>query len=156
MLFASFVHAQTQTRADTLKQKSISELDFKVLFDSKQYFKLRELYEKHGAGLPKEQRLFYRALLDNIFNRSAQSNEVIAELLAPGSAHLGDSVVKQLLIVQADNYIKLYQYKLTADTYSRLISSFKKITDAEEMADLKNSESTVERDCQCAAAGSRD
>ena len=119
--------------------QKVNELTFKQLFDTKQFFKLRDLYDKHAQDLSPNQRQFYLALLDNIFNRSAKSNAVIDDLLSHSGDSLSTDVHKQLLLIRADNFIKLSKYSDAAACFEKIIKDYRRITDKEEMADLENS-----------------
>ncbi|GAA4313682.1 hypothetical protein GCM10023143_24090 [Compostibacter hankyongensis] len=110
-----------------------------MLYKSKSLFKLNLQFAKYQNDLSEKDRLFYRSILDNAFNRCIQSNQDIAALRKTYEDLLPDSTAKELFNIEADNFIKLYQYKAAAMCYTKLAAKYKTPADSAALADIENS-----------------
>lgn len=103
----------------------------------KDYFRLRSEFKLTANLLSDADRLYFRAFIDNAFNRCAESSSAVNELLA--KKDLRDSVTVKLLQLQIDNQVKLYDYAAAAVTSDQLINVHGNSLDTAELTDVKNS-----------------
>jgi|GEM_PF-5714201 len=110
-----------------------------LLYKRKEFFKLNLQFAKYKNNLSKKDQLFYQLILDNAFNRCIQSNQRIAELRQTYGNLLPDSTEKDLFNIEADNFIKSYQYKAAADCYSNASTKYNASADSTVLADIESS-----------------
>jgi len=123
------------------QQKNIELGELKRLYDQKEYFRLEAKFEQYKNQLPKQQKLFYQIVLSNIFNHCEQSNQFITQIRKTSGNYLDDQIKKKVLLIEADNYIKLYQYRKAAECYNSVIKQYINANDSAGRADQENSES---------------
>ena len=110
-----------------------------TLLDRKEYFRLEKQLNECKEKIEPSQRLYYRAFVDNAFNRNESSSEAIDSLLNPSdSSQLKDSAKAVLHLLQGDDYFKLFQYAKAAKADSIVLSSYSKSLDSEKIEDIKN------------------
>ncbi|MBZ4188934.1 retropepsin-like aspartic protease [Niabella beijingensis] len=125
--------------AQTVLPKYIqAEQNLEQLYHKRDLFKLRSQFNRVKSGLPDDKKLFYQAVIDNVFNRCETSNEMIEQFNKRFPAAT-DSVRRALLLLQADNYSKLYQYQQAANCYDSLIHSYPALKDSAIREDLEGS-----------------
>jgi hypothetical protein len=106
-------------------------------YREKNYFELQRAFNAASKTLKQADRLFYEAVLGNVFNRQLASDSAISFLRKRYSTSLNDSLRKALLNLEADNAIKSYRYQKAVVAYHMIIARCK--TDSAERADLENS-----------------
>lgn len=130
--------------AQTVRPKHIQpQQRLEELYQKRDFFKLRSQFNKIKFNLPDDKKLFYQAVIDNAFNRCVASNEKI-EQFSKRFRPVTDSVRRILLHLQADNYIKLYQYKQAAHCYDSLMRSYSASQDSAVRNDLEGSKALWE------------
>ncbi len=120
--------------------KNDAEIDAKLqgLLDNKDFFTLREEFDRSKGALSQERTLYYQVWLDNVFNRCEESNAAIDDLLARATVQSSDSLVTALLALRADNFTRLNRYREAAETYRRLIDRLDSAQDSEAYAGYVN------------------
>jgi Aspartyl protease len=108
------------------------------LLDKKEYFHLESQLNLHSRELSTSRRLYYAAILDNVFNRNASCIARIDSSLNLGPAGLPDSLKANLLLFQGDSYFKTGQYAAAALTDSLLAHQYAKAIDSPTLANAKN------------------
>lgn len=103
---------------------------------SENYFRLRSLYQKYSGHISEKLSLEIQAHLLNTFNKNNESNQTIHELIK--MHEVSDSLKTELLLVQADNYLKLFEYKKAYDLNKLLLAEYKSNLDSARFADIKN------------------
>ncbi len=120
--------------------KNDVEIDAKLqgLLDNKDYFSLREEFDRTKGALTQERALYYRVWLDNAFNRCEESNAAIDDLLARPTVQSSDSLVTVLLALRAGNFSRLNRYREAAQTYRQLIDRLDSEPESEAYASYVN------------------
>jgi predicted aspartyl protease len=127
----------TESETD-MKSKSFDVSSLQYLLDQKNYFGLRAALVKNNASLDKKTYLFYHAFVENAFLNLRKSNADIKQLLGEHRSALTDSMVAKILLIQEDNYAKLFQYKQAGETAQLLAGSYAHVLDDGRLADEKN------------------
>lgn len=115
------------------------QLDPKVksLADEKDYFQLRDLLK--DSKLDAKSRDYAQALVYNAFGEYTKSIGIVNNWKQKYSPAEQDSLYKDLLSVNIDNYIKTNQFADASRVSKQVVSEFSKITDSEEVKDIENS-----------------
>jgi hypothetical protein len=109
------------------------------LFNQKQYFKLKDNLKFDKSALNKYQLEYFNALTLSVFNKPAESNGFINELLNDHSNELSDSMKINLLNSKLLNCINLYQYEEALNVTEKLLAEFKPLLKKDETDELINS-----------------
>jgi hypothetical protein len=88
-----------------------------ALLDQKKYFRLETQLNLFKDSLDDEQRLFFRSFIDNAFNRNEESLKNILTLLNKYSTTIADSIKVAMILLQDDDYFKLFQYAKAEHQY---------------------------------------
>lgn len=126
----NYSNGQSLKNGNALLRKYLSEKD---------YFRLRDCYASVKSGIHPKDKLFYKAYIDNAFNRCASSQQDIEHLLNDYKSKLTASKIAGLLKLQMDNEVKLFNYNMAAKTGDRLLSIFNHSLDTAELSDIRNS-----------------
>jgi predicted aspartyl protease len=114
-----------------------TERQCQVLLESKDFFHLRDLVATRDEDLSSEKKHFYKAYIDNAFNRNEASDSAIAQLL--GEYHdMADSLKANLLLLKEDNDFKLGQYADAAAANKLLLTSYQTQLDSADLDDVRN------------------
>jgi hypothetical protein len=108
------------------------------LLDQKEYFRLETQLNLFKDSLDDKQRLFFQAFIDNAFNRNEESIKNIQTLLNKYSPTITDSMKAAVILLQDDDYFKLYQYAKAAQSISTVLSNYAGSLDSEKISDVKN------------------
>ncbi len=103
------------------------------------FFRVRELLQDAGRKIPRVDYLYYTAICESKFDRCESSNRNIGVLLDHHSNVLSDSLVVELLSARADNHVRLYQYRLAAESYDLIAERYAGGLDSADVADYRNS-----------------
>lgn len=109
-----------------------------ALLEHKDYFRLRKELKQRTSSLSDQDRLYFRAHIENAFNDCQSSIKTTGELLK-SRPDIPDSVKARLLQLQEDNYVKTYQYGKAADVNKLLLSAHQAQLDSATQAEAKNS-----------------
>jgi predicted aspartyl protease len=112
------------------------EMKLHDLLEQHEYFDLRDLLMKFREKVPSAKYHFFSAFVLNAFNQNTLSIETINDLIKT-EHNLPDSLVAELLVVQRDNYIKTFNYKMAAETGKQIVEQFKNLLDEKEISDIK-------------------
>lgn len=107
------------------------------LLRDREYFDLRTLIDKHHDNISTIDQKIFSAFIQNGFNQNTESNTTINELIKEENK-LADSVVVELMLVQRDNHIKLFDYKNAAATGDQIVDRFKNHFDEEKLHHIEN------------------
>jgi Aspartyl protease len=115
---------------------SQSYQDIKLLYTQKQYFDLRDALRKYQADQSTSLN-FYRGVVSNKFNRPSLSIKYLQQYLKQKRGH-EDGLLKDCYEILADNYVKIHEYRMAAETYRVLLSKFSGQLDAEKVKEIQN------------------
>ncbi len=113
------------------------EHDLQQLLAAKDYFKLDSVFNRHTNQLTNNQQLYYRAFLDNAFNRNTACIRDVNEFFS-GNANIPDSVAARLRRLQSASYVKTFQYAAAANTDSLILHDFHGALDSATTDDIEN------------------
>ena len=108
------------------------------LVDKKEYFRLETQLDLHSPELSTPRRLYFAAILDNVFNRNTSSIARIDSFMNLDRTGLPDSLKANLLLVQGDSYFKTGQYAAAARTDSLIVHQYPRAVDSLTLASAKN------------------
>ncbi len=108
------------------------------LVKDKQFFKLETQFQKRKDQLDRPQQLYFRAFINNAFNRNVMAAKQVDSLLQQYPKSFSDSAKALLLQIREDSYFKLFQYAKAAKTDSILIHDYKEVLDSSDLEDRKN------------------
>ncbi|MDN3724212.1 pepsin/retropepsin-like aspartic protease family protein [Aequorivita sp. SDUM287046] len=107
------------------------------LFTTHQYFKLTDEFEESKPKLSEAERLIISAKLNSVFNKKETSNAAIEELFETHKNQLADSTKIQLLEIEMNNSVLLYDYKKALEISEKILA-FSNVLDEEERTDIEN------------------
>jgi predicted aspartyl protease len=108
------------------------------LLMEERFFELRDYTNGKESNIPEVLRLRIESQLGNSFNRNAASNAAIQTLLDKYQKQLHDTIIRDLLSIQADNYAKLFDYEQAYLSYREIISHYQHTLDSSDHADYVN------------------
>jgi hypothetical protein len=124
---------------NSIKNNGIIETRLSTLLTQKEYFKLSSQLESDKDSIAGQQRLFFRAFVDNAFNKNERSIKEIDTLLQNYAAKLSDSAKAILYLLQDDSYFKTFQYAKSAQNERVVLSQYSTVLDSGKIRDVKNS-----------------
>lgn len=124
-LFISGIYAKTDFRS-LLK-----------LHDNKDFFKFIKTAD--NAALKIWQDIYVKALIHNLQNENAVSNNLIHQVFNEHSEELTDSLKMKLLETRIKNSVNLYDYKDAVYSSEQIIGKFASLLDSNELTEMKNS-----------------
>lgn len=110
----------------------------KMLYQQKKYFRLKNLLNSSSGQIEEWQYLYFKALVDNLFNKHEESNKNIDEIFKNYSNRINDTITSKLCEVQLVNNIHLFKYKEAAETSKKLLKDYKPFLDSTDLADYIN------------------
>jgi len=114
-------------------------IKLKSLLNQQDYFRLEKQLDESGNKISPSQKLYYRAFLENAFNRNEAAAATIDSLLdGADSLHLTDSAQAALKLLQGDSYFKLFQYVKAAQDDSMVLGRYPLALDSSKIDDVKN------------------
>jgi hypothetical protein len=121
---------------------NVSHKDFEkqlnTLLEQKNYFKLRDLFVNRQYQLTKEKELYYKAHIAKAFGERARSMSLIKELMSNYAHQLPDSILVNILDIQAENYLYNYEYGQAAQLYELILTKYPNQLDSNEKATVAN------------------
>ncbi len=128
--------------AEVFTQDNKAEINYmNSLYNENQFFKLKKQLNENISSLNESQKLYYNALLDNVFNEPEKSNESIDKLLSEYKNDLTDSMKVNLYNSRLVNYVNLFMYKDAFEAGEILLAEHKNLMEKKEIEDLENSSS---------------
>lgn len=103
------------------------------LFENHQYFKLSDEFERNEKQLSERERLILSAKLNSVFNRKEMSNSDIEVLFKNHNNALADSTKIQLLEIEMNNSVLLYDYKNALEIAEKIIAFPTDLSEEEKM-----------------------
>lgn len=115
-----------------------AEIELRSLLDNENYFELRNAFNKYKSEISEVLLLEVEAYLLNTFNKNEASNKVIDKLFLNYSELLSDSLKVELYEVQADNYLKLFEFKNALAANDKVLENYKAILDSVQLDEFQN------------------
>lgn len=117
------------------KGPSILSEHLQYLLAQKEYFKLDKALQTAARDLPVQQKNYFNAFLDNVFNRNEACVAAVDSLL---NAPWPDSIRAGLLLLQGDSYFKLGRYARSATNDSLVVARYSKAVSRGVLDDVMN------------------
>jgi hypothetical protein len=137
LFLIAFIVSCDRRSAERLHPDHGVEKSLHALLEQREYFDLRDILLKYPESVPSVKYHYFSAFLQNAFNQSALSIETINDLMKT-EHKLPDSLVAELLMIQRDNYVKIFNYKNAAETGKQIIEQFGNLLDERTIDDLRN------------------
>ena len=106
--------------------------------ETQDYFKLRDSFLKQGEKLTQEHRLYYEAIIQNLFNELSESNDRIEELLQLETRQLSDTMLNKLYRTKLLNHINLYQYEKAKKVSEHILNNYRQLNDSSDIEMMEN------------------
>ena len=104
---------------------SVNAQDMQKLINTGDYIRLLNLGEENwGAPNDNFSVPFLRATIFNAMLRPEESNKELEFVLTVNEVKENPQLMIELLRIQTDNYIKMFQYKQAADTYKNTLDNY--------------------------------
>lgn len=110
--------------------------EFKELYESKRYFYLLDRLSSTDAGVPNIE--FYRAAVDNKFNRPGSAIKRLEKSLTSKHASQDARLQREAYTLLADSYVGSYLYSEAAKTYEQILAKFSASMTGGEAASFRN------------------
>ncbi|QHS56367.1 hypothetical protein GWR56_12770 [Mucilaginibacter sp. 14171R-50] len=110
-----------------------------TLLQHKQFFTLKDVIDKPGNALPGLERTYFTAFTDNFFNKPVQSNRDIALLQTKYGRKLSVKKQIELLKLQQDNDVKLFDYAAAYKHTRQLLNLYGTQLNQYDKEDAENS-----------------
>ncbi|MDD5766776.1 MAG: hypothetical protein PHW79_11095, partial [Candidatus Marinimicrobia bacterium] len=111
------------------------DANIQSLIDRKEYFRAKDSLAVYAGQLPVEKSLYFGAILDNVFNLPAISNEKIRHCL---EFSLSDTLVAELLKTKLNNDIRMNDYKSATVVTDTLLNRYIALLDSATRTDIAN------------------
>ena len=111
--------------------------DLSKLFEKRQYFELREQLA-NLRGDSDRSTVFYRAVVENKFNRPERSIRLLESYLRSPEKNAERKMIVEAYSLLADNYVKTFRYARAAATYDLILTKFADSLSDRERAGYQN------------------
>jgi len=108
------------------------------LLNRDEYFKLDAQFKMLKDSVDESNRLYFKAYIDNAFNRNEDCINDVDSLLKQPGAKLTDSIKSALKQLQGDSYFKTYQYAKAAQCDSDILKQYKHALHKDVIDDINN------------------
>jgi predicted aspartyl protease len=140
------IHSQTHTNnCNQLAKKNavvsetlIIDTCLQVLLEQKDFFRLRRDFNTIKNKLNRISQQYFIAFIENAFLNPEKSNDAIQTLLSEKNVALSDSIKVKLLMVQEDNFNKMYQYAKACETAGSIVKLYSHSLDSSKIEDEEN------------------
>jgi len=134
---AALILSGCSDHTKTLQNKAaVKKLE--ELLDKKEYFRLETQFQLCAGKLDNKDRLYFKAFIDNAFNRNIECINDIDSLLKNDQLRTPDSARAVLKVLQTDSYFKSFQYAKAAKNDSSIVKDYAHTLPKEEIDDIKN------------------
>lgn len=106
-----------------------------LLAKQKNFFRAKEVYDSNRTALSASYQNYVEALLDNAFNKTAESEARIAVL----KGDFSDVLWFEMYKVKEDNAVKSYNYKEAKEVVELMLQRYKYLLSPDGQEDLENS-----------------
>ncbi len=136
LIVATFLAGCGQSMSKVSNPKVLNMLEF--LVEVSDFFKLKNTYNQHIDQLSETHKLYYSALISNVFNKAEESNLAIGELLEKHKDSLTDTMRNELYNTKLLNHVNLYEYSEAAKASEIILNNFATLNDSSELESLQN------------------
>lgn len=105
----------------------------------KDFFAARDYYAAQKGKMGEFHQLWAEAVIDNAFNRLAQSNQKINTLFEKYDSRLTDSVKYVLYDIKQSNHSKLYEYRDALEAQRIVLNRYSRFLKKSDREDAENS-----------------
>ncbi len=133
IIFFCLTGCKTTTQEHSLKLYGVLD----SLFVNHQYFKLAEQFKNEKIHLSEKEKLIFDAKLNSVFNEKETSNTAIEQLFKKYENELADSLKIQLLEIEMNNSVLLYNYKKALENSEEILGFSSGLTE-DEREDYEN------------------
>lgn len=105
-----------------------------ALLQNKSYFELNQEFKNQESELSPKVNFLIEAHLLNTFNKNRASLESIQLILDNHESKLTDSIMAKLRMVEADNYLKLFNYREALRVNDLILDNYKYLLDSTEIS----------------------
>jgi len=126
-------------RNPTLKvsdQEVLKKLE--QLTEVQDYFKLQKTFDLNKNNLSDIHSLYFSAIINNVFNKAAESNEAIIKLIDNPAPLFNDTLMNKLYRTKLLNHINLYEYDEAALCSEYILNNYRDLNDSTEIEMLQN------------------
>lgn len=117
---------------------NIVDESIQELLKNKAYFELSKEFNLYKHELSAKLKLEVEAHLFNVFNKNEKSIEAVELVLEDFGDEMSDSSLVKLLLVNSDNFMKLFEYKKAFETNRHILEKYPEALDSAMRADLLN------------------
>ncbi|MCL2651946.1 MAG: retropepsin-like domain-containing protein [Candidatus Azobacteroides sp.] len=114
------------------------------IIENKDYFRLEILLKEKRSELSKDIALYVDANLQNAFNRTGQSLQLIDVLLSHYSKSLNDTLLLKTYQLKCDNLVKQSMYKEATEALEIAIDKYGHASDSTDMANMRDFFNVIE------------
>jgi hypothetical protein len=129
---------------DKSSKRALLTGQLKEHYESEDYFKLKDTFEKSEGLLSKKYRLYFKSLSENAFYRHANSNATIGLLLKKYGEKLSDEELKNVHKTRYMNHYNLFEYDNALASNSILINSYSHLVDTPAYEHLLNEQKILQ------------
>lgn len=120
-----------------VKRSHLLENQLQQILKEKEYFKLKQLLDGANEKIRPEKSAYFSAFVESAFNHTDESINTIERLKEKDSSSMNDSEKVALLLLQRNNYFKIFQYKKAASIGKELLEKHQ-ATIGVELHDIRN------------------
>ena len=140
LLVTSCGHSPAQS---DLEPDPETEKKLQSLLDKREYFALRDTLQIYQDSISPDKYQYFLAFVQNAFNNNNLSIETIKNLLKKDH-EVPDPMLAELMLLQRDNYIKMFDYKNAAETGVQVIERFASLFDEKRIHGIRNKNTIYE------------
>ena len=125
-------------KADTIYKGSIIVEQLELFSEKQEYFKLRDFYIKNRELLQRKDKLYFSAIINNVFNMAYESNLDIDKLLKSSINSLSNKKANKLYLIKLLNHVNLYEYSKAEQSSAYILQHFRDLNKDSKIEDLEN------------------
>jgi predicted aspartyl protease len=118
-----------------------NNISFALIYDlieQENYFKAQAVFDAEKTSISSEFQLVTEVFLDNAFNRLAESNQKISQLIET-EKNLPDSLMLKIYQIKVDNSIKLFNYMEAKNSLGFILENYSGYLTESQIAEFENS-----------------
>lgn len=108
------------------------------LIQDKMFFEARDIYNNEYSHLEDFHQYLYGVYINNVFNNLEKSNQEITELLSKYQSRLSSKQLREILSIEMQNSIKLFDYKKAVEISNIILTNHRDSLSIDEIKDYEN------------------
>ncbi|WP_242132619.1 retropepsin-like aspartic protease [Aestuariivivens marinum] len=112
--------------------------ELEQLIDNQNYFKLKQVFKSEKDKLSKDHKLYFKAIISNVFNNLEESNSIIDEIINKKTINLTDTMLNALYNTKLLNHINLNEYNDAVLTSEIIQNKYRQLNDSSKIETLNN------------------